>query len=227
MSPVSVNSVWLHGFTCDPSTWDHWPAAVAPALPFHGADIPATEPTMAGMITAVADWIGHRTTPPVIIGHSLGGMIALALALAHPAQVRAVVLVDAFPSLAVNDSVLPGLFGPATSKAVRQRAATMMAAGRQRLGAPLHEKLWHSVVSFDVSPRLGELRVPVRAIYGGRGRYRANESARLQRNLGLDRVGQCELRVVEGAGHFVHWEAPAALAEVLQNDAQDVLKERN
>lgn len=59
----------------------------------------------AGMATAqqsVVDLIGARQlTRPVLVGHSLGGVMALAIAARHPALVRAVVSVDGLP-------VLPG-----------------------------------------------------------------------------------------------------------------------
>ena len=143
-------------------------------------------------------------------------MIALAVALAQPERIQSLILVDAFPSLALNERILPELFGPATTGAVRRRVITMMRAGRERLGAERQAQLWESLKEFDVSGRLGEIRVPVRAVYGGRGRYSASESGRLKRDLGLDRIPQCELCVVEGAGHFVHWEAPGKLTMLLQ-----------
>ena len=206
----------LHGFTCDPSAWADWPGHWTPALPFHGADMAATEPTMEAMVDAVLKWLVQHVSEPVIVGgHSLGGMIALALALAQPEKIRSVMLVDAFPSLALNDRVLPELFGPATTGAVRRRVTAMMRAGQARLSEERQAQLWKSITIFDISSRLGDLRVPVRAMYGGRGRYRPAESVRLKSDLGLDLIPQCELRVVEGAGHFVHWEAPGKLTEML------------
>ena len=212
-SPV----VLLHGFTCDPSAWADWPGYLAPALPFHGADMVATEPTLAALVDAILKWLAQSVTEPAIVaGHSLGGMIALAVALAQPERIQSLILVDAFPSLALNERILPELFGPATTGAVRRRVITMMRAGRERLGAERQAQLWKSLTDFDVSGRLGELCVPVQAVYGGRGRYSSSESGRLKTDLGLDRIPQCELCVVEGAGHFVHWEAPGKLTMLLQ-----------
>ena len=209
--------VLLHGFTCDPAAWSDWPGYWTPALPFHGADMVADALTMESLVVAVLDWLAQRTNEPaVVVGHSLGGMIALAMALAQPERIRSVLLVDAFPSLALNARVLPELFGPATTGAVRRRATAMMRAGHDRLGAERQAQLWQSLTSFDVSCRLGDLRVPVRALYGGRGRYRPAEATRLKSDLGLDRIPQCEIRVVDGAGHFVHWEAPEKLTELLR-----------
>ena len=176
----------------------------------------ATEPTIEAMGGAVLDWLAQRVhEPAIVVGHSLGGMIALAIALAQPERIRSVILVDAFPSLALNERILPELFGPATTSAVRRRAIMMMRAGHDRLGAERQAQLWESLTDFDVSGRLGELCVPVQAVYGGRGRYSSSESGRLKTDLGLDRIPQCELSVVEGAGHFVHWEAPGKLTELL------------
>jgi len=208
--------VLLHGFTCDPSAWADWPGSLTPALPFHGPDMVATEPTLAAMVDAVLKWLAQSVTEPAIVaGHSLGGMIALAVALAQPERIQSLILVDAFPSLALNARFLPELFGPATTGAVRHRVTAMMRAGRERLGAERQAQLWESITSFDVSGQLGELRVPVQAVYGGRGRYSSSESGRLKSDLGLARIPDCELSVVEGAGHFVHWEAPENLTKLL------------
>lgn len=208
--------VLLHGFTCDPSAWADWPGYLSPALPFHGADMVAKEPTMAALVDAVLKWLAQNVTEPAIVaGHSLGGMLALGVALAQPERIQSLILVDAFPSLALNARVLPELFGPATTGAVRRRVTTMMRAGRERLGAERQAQLWKSLTDFDVSGRLGELCVPVEAVYGGRGRYSASESGRLKSDLGLERIPQCELSVVAGAGHFVHWEAPEKLTKLL------------
>ena len=208
--------VLLHGFTCDPAAWTDWPGHWAPSLPFHGTDMAAAAATMDAMVAAVLDWLAQSVTEPAVVaGHRLGGMLALAVALAQPERIQSLILVDAFPSLALNARFLPELFGPATTGAVRRRVTTMMRAGRERLGEDRQAQLWESLKEFDVSGRLGDLRVPVRAVYGGRGRYSSGESGRLKSDLGLDRIPHCELSVVAGAGHFVHWEVPGKLTKLL------------
>lgn len=69
---------------------------VAVDLRGHGeSDAPAQPYPMQGFADDVA-WTCARlgVERPVVVGHSLGGLVALELAAAHPERVRAVVLVD-------------------------------------------------------------------------------------------------------------------------------------
>ncbi|SDQ81388.1 alpha/beta fold hydrolase [Microbacterium sp. cf332] len=97
----------LHGAGLNAHTWDRTVLALGrPALaldlPGHGDsgwrdDADYTARTLAADIApAVAQWVG---TPQVVVGQSLGGLTAAALAAAHPELVRALVIVDIAPGL--------------------------------------------------------------------------------------------------------------------------------
>jgi pimeloyl-ACP methyl ester carboxylesterase len=208
---------FLHGLTCDPSSWDgqraHFRKAwrvLTPWLPLHGANPADAEATVEGLADALALRLRRDRHQSILIGHSLGGMVALHMALRAPDLVRGLVLADAFPSIKLNATVLSEFHAPRTSDAVRQRAATMMARGREQMGEALNDKLWQSIAAMDVTGRLGEVRAPVLGIYGGRGRYRSDQAAALRRALRLDRIPKCEVVILPDAGHFVQWENPAA-----------------
>ena len=96
----------VHGFTgakedftdfLEPLAERGW-HAVAPDLRGHGAsDHPGDEESyslaiMAADLLALADALGWGSF--VLLGHSMGGMIAQQLLLAHPERVRALVLMD-------------------------------------------------------------------------------------------------------------------------------------
>jgi pimeloyl-ACP methyl ester carboxylesterase len=92
--------VLLHGLGATADVWarwrpllaDRWPGRwLAPDLPGHGGSPALAEYTFDGLATAVAAVI-QPGAPVVVFGHSLGGVVALALAGGrHPAAVRAVV----------------------------------------------------------------------------------------------------------------------------------------
>lgn len=61
---------------------------------------PQPGPLLDRVDAAMADYITqNRLQAPVVVGHSLGGFVALRLAIGHPADVGRLVIVDALPAL--------------------------------------------------------------------------------------------------------------------------------
>jgi pimeloyl-ACP methyl ester carboxylesterase len=214
--------VLIHGFGCDARFWQPQLAALkapggalqAPDLPFHGGPTQGVAPTLPDL----ARWVTETclTSPGVLVGHSLGGMLALQIARDAPEQVLAVVLVDAFPNLRLNAAHLPGLYAGQRHADVRGRVEAMRSQVIAQASPGALEALWPTVEAFDASPWLPDVRPPVYGIYGGRGLYRADETRRLAGDLGLSRVPRCGgLVIVPNAGHFVHLECPEAVNATL------------
>jgi pimeloyl-ACP methyl ester carboxylesterase len=93
--------VLLHGLSATHYNWEHTIPAfagrwrvIAPDLPGHGRsakpDAPYTIDFYAGVIRSLGRTLGIREA--VVMGNSLGGQIAVELALAYPAWTRALVL---------------------------------------------------------------------------------------------------------------------------------------
>jgi pimeloyl-ACP methyl ester carboxylesterase len=62
---------------------------------------PIEQPLLASVRTELVDYIqGHQLTRPILVGHSLGGTLALAIAADHPDLVGPIVVVDSLPFLA-------------------------------------------------------------------------------------------------------------------------------
>ncbi|MEZ4393216.1 MAG: alpha/beta fold hydrolase [Polyangiales bacterium] len=90
----------LHGFLGAPAMWAGLEGElVAPWSPGHG---PSPAPLEQDDFNAVVDALAARYLPvggARVVGYSLGGRLALALALRHPARVREAVLIGATPGL--------------------------------------------------------------------------------------------------------------------------------
>jgi len=100
-------AVLLHGFCGSSEYWRYvWPElalhfrVIVPDLRGHGASgLPEDEPsTMENLADDIADLIRHLNGgPAVVLGHSLGGYVTLALYERHPALCRAIGLVHSTP----------------------------------------------------------------------------------------------------------------------------------
>ncbi len=101
--------VFIHGWSAFKEIW--WSAllaiapfmrGVAPDLPGHGGSIQHPAGDMAEIATCLAEFCGARGLRKVtLVGHSMGGNIAVELALARPDLVQRLVLVN--PALQGND----------------------------------------------------------------------------------------------------------------------------
>ena len=108
------------------------------------AGVPAQPgPLLDRVEAALADYVEQQhLQAPVVVGHSLGGFVALRLAIAHPADVGRLVIVDALPALAAvgMDSLTPQQlhdFAPQTRARLLALDPAAYAAGQARQIATL------------------------------------------------------------------------------------------
>lgn len=135
--------VLIHGFGDHLMTWravfdqlaiGH--RVLAFDLPGFGAsEKPAGRYTLDAMADRVRSLIGHLQGPLVLVGHSMGGEIALATAIAEPDRVAALVLI----APAGFDVGLAGITDSMTSR--RAALISIWEAARSSL-LPLHDPEW-------------------------------------------------------------------------------------
>jgi pimeloyl-ACP methyl ester carboxylesterase len=211
-----------------------------PDLRGHGGSPPlppeAELGTLAEDVLETARAAGLRG-PLELVGHSLGGRVALAASLRAPQEVASVALLDISPSPIATEASESGRVlevlraAPATAEDRRSMRAEMVGRG---LSGPLSDWL---VMNLEPAPgggvrwrfdrealarlhaRVGEedlwaaLQRPgarVRCIRGGRAAYVSDsEVARLE-------AAGCPVATLPEAGHFVHVDAPEALLRWLR-----------
>lgn len=146
----------LHGFTGSTRTLDGVAAGLRAAgfatiavdLLGHGRSDAPRDPAAYAMercsedLVRVLDAAGAPRA--AVLGYSLGGRVALALAVAHPARVRGVVAVGA--SAGLED---PG------ERAARRRADEALADALERDGVPAFVERWMALPLFASQARLG------------------------------------------------------------------------
>lgn len=211
-------------------TGPRWIGAID--LPGHRWTPTATNVT--NWFWASAERIAHEAGPADYIGYSMGGRVALHVALAHPQVVDRLVLIGA--TAGIEDAVERERRQDSDT-ALAQRIMTVGVAGflEEWLAQPLFRTLSASAACIDqrlentaeglawsltnmgtgvMEPlwtKVSAIGCPVLVIAGGEDpKFRAL-GERLVASIG----DNAELAVVEDAGHSVHLEAPVQTAEVI------------
>jgi 2-succinyl-6-hydroxy-2,4-cyclohexadiene-1-carboxylate synthase len=218
--------VALHGFTQTANSWRAIAALLgqmdAVDMPGHG-DSAAKRADLDGTATLLAEQLG----PATYIGYSMGGRVALHLALANPHVVERLVLIGA-----------TGGIDDETERAERRRADQLLADSIEHEGVPAFLDRWLAQPLFarlrpDATDRadrerntaaglasslrltgtgtqtplwnrLHELTMPVLVVAGEHDPKFTALGERLAFAIG----NNATLAIVDGAGHAVHLERP-------------------
>lgn len=160
----------------------------------------------------------------VLVGHSMGGAVALQAARTCPAQVVALGLIASGACLNVSPQLLEYLSNPATiSLALEWLRARLfgpsMSAGlAERVISQLKKARpgvlyadWQSLARFDLRAELSNFRVPIWAAVGVEDRLVPLSCARFL----AANTPNVQLQLVPGAGHMLILEQPRLLGQGL------------
>ncbi|MFM2089772.1 MAG: hypothetical protein RLZZ127_261 [Planctomycetota bacterium] len=229
----------LHGFTEDDTAWAETcplPGARYALLPGHGWR-PCTQPGIRELAADLATQLPAEGGD--VVGYSMGGRIALRMALDHPQRIRRMVLVSSGPGWRAGeertrrtrlDEALAQILdedgiGPFVAwwesnpvlRPAKPFSATMTARLRARrlshdpCGLASALRAYGSGTMEGLWDRLGEIRVPTLLVAGA-------ADARYCGVMGemAARMPQARLVVIPDAGHAIHREQPAPLAEAIR-----------
>lgn len=198
---------------------------------------------VAPLVDELARYIAEaKLREPAVIGHSMGGETALALAARFPDRVGRVMVVDALPffSLLFGPTMTPDLVRPQAEQlrdgtlampaeqfaAVQQR--TMRGMVKSETMRPVALK-WSmdsdrgtiarsafDLMVTDLRPELGKVKVPVTVLYA------ADDTgpippARVDQlyTFAYKELPAARLVRIDGASHFLMWDQPAKFAQEL------------
>jgi 2-succinyl-6-hydroxy-2,4-cyclohexadiene-1-carboxylate synthase len=224
----------LHGFTQNSGCWEPFARLLAEFghrilavdLPGHGSADPIHD--SAGL-WRTADLVAETLNEPAhLIGYSMGGRVALHVALAHPQLVRSLTLIGATAGLETtneretrqraDDRLADRLMEFGLSIFLDEWLAQPLFANLDRESAHVVARLTNRPEGLAASlrncgtgsqenlwPRLTEIEAPIHVVVGERDAKFTELGTRLE--------GQ--LSVISEAGHTTHLEQPQGTADVI------------
>lgn len=201
--------------------------ALAYDLPGHGARIAEPGPERMSVGDYAEDVYQTLTARGidggVIVGHSLGGAVALRLALDHPNFARAIVLVGSGARLRVARATLDEArtAGPSGSLTLTElgfaqnhaQAARAFQDSRAPTAPGMLYRDLAACDAFDVMPELAHIPQPALMIVGVEDRMTPVKYAAFLR----DQLPGAQMMVVPDAGHYVQVEQPERVAAALRD----------
>lgn len=233
--------VFLHGLGMTRTGWDAQLAAlcdryrcVAWDMPGYGASPGLEHFSLEVAADAAAGLIAQLGGSSHVVGMSMGGMVALQLALRHPACVRSLSLVDTSPAFGLDgtdseewkaarlapmltgaevadfaEPVLRGVMAPDPDpSAVAAAVASMLRVPRAGLMQTIA-----ALPDHDLRARLGEISTPTLVVVGELD----EETPPAYAEALAAGISGARLEVISGAGHMTPFEAPAALSRLLRD----------
>lgn len=206
--------------------------------------VPSVDGRVAAPVAeAVADYIrSQHLEAPAIVGHSLGGEVALMLGARHPERVGRLMVVDALPfytllidptATAETASAQAGtvrsamLAAPAVQAEAMQRVAidrlAKTAAVRPALvDAALRSDrqavadATHELMITDLRPELGDIQAPLEVVYAYDSMY-GIPAASVDATFAKAYAGArgVTFKRIDGSFHFIMLDQPQALAEAV------------
>lgn len=187
----------------------------AHALSYPGrADVPGPARRTVAELAAfvreqVAQRLGGVDAPHVVLGHSMGGAVALEYALSAPAGLRALALVSTGARLRVHPSILAALSegdGGSGAPPAEAFARSIEAAALTPRGTALAD--WQAADAFDRMAEVHQVRTPSLILVGDADLLTPLKYARFLH----ERIAGSELVVLPGAGHSLPTEHTAQVA---------------
>lgn len=214
--------LFLHGTGCDNRDWDalraHLPASGLRLLFLefrgHGAsDVSSSAFTLDDLADDALALLDHLRLPrAVFVGHSLGGMVALAAARKRPGAIGGLVQLEGWTSLRASGAFRPNhFFGNLSPEAIERIQAKSLAT-RARHTPERWTAFWETVRAFDGSDVLTNPPAPVLEVYGEAGRL-PDTAARLE----VPAHPRIAWRWLPDCGHYIPLEKPAETAALCRD----------
>jgi pimeloyl-ACP methyl ester carboxylesterase len=198
--------------------------ALAVDLPGFGASpAPAHVIGAEGYAEAIEPLLEAFDSPPVVVGHSFGGRVAVCLAVANPQRVGPLVLTGSpLVRLTAGRKPSPGYralralhrMGLVSGKRMEEIRRSRGSADYRAARGVMREILV-KVINESYEAQLRAIESPVDLLWGREDREVPVAVAEAACREISDSGGKVELEIIDGAGHLVPTQAPEALRRVV------------
>ncbi len=228
--------VFLHYFAGSSESWSELIIqlqktnyCIAPDLPGFGDSQPVKEPTVEAVAKVIAELIHQLDLQHyILIGHSMGGKIALALAATQPPGLRSLILLA--PSPPTPEPIEPSersrllkTHGDRSAAEETAHKITIQTLSDVAFDRVVQDNLRSSQIAWqawlecgsrqDISSVMSDITVPVLVIVGAADPV--IPKSLIEQDV-IASISDAQLVVVPNAGHLLPLEVPQAIGDLIQ-----------
>ena len=197
-----------------------------------------TYPEMAGDVSAMISKFDLKA--PIVLGHSMGGKVAMALALLEPAQVGQLIVVDIAPvqypgsmnsvaqamllpevmvganRTAVTRNLQQHLSQPEIAPFLMQNLQSTEAGFSWRINLRTIDQQMGLITGFPSELKSLRFNGPSAAVIGETSNYVAGVDDGARSALFAPMFESMPIKIIKGAGHWVHTDQPEVFIQCIQ-----------
>ncbi len=227
--------ILIHGLGASAAVWDE----VVPflkgtfkvrvfELAGHGKTQPIADDSITAEVARLQEFIKEVDFAyPTLVGHGLGGMIAMQYTLDHPADVHRLIVMDSAPlqlasqeqKAAVGQQLIEDyeqfIATRYLNMSIREQVTDQVVDMALRTDSASFVSLLMSSFDFDLTDRLSDLSVPM-LVMGSELMFPPTDSSRhLLEHYGFNHARTLSFKRMARSGHYMMLEEPVMTASVL------------